>query len=125
MESAKPLEPRPSLLGPINRLRAISSLILVAIEHEDMRRLQELVAESGQLVEMVTGEAEEQLPDDVRSLVEQIVRTNRRVLEELELRRLDIGRQLAEVRRQKRQVAGFRRSVKEGSAAPSYVDRRT
>lgn len=108
MASSPAAEERAELLALLNRLRANSSLVLVALEHDDLRRLQELVQESDGLVRRLVDARPEPLPADILGLIEQLIGTNRRVVAELEQRQLEVARQLADVRVERAKVRSTR-----------------
>lgn len=122
--SSRIAEQGAEFLGLINRLRANSSLVLVALEHDDMRRLQELVQECDGLVKQIVEGRSEELPADIKALIAQVIETNRRVVEELETKKLEVTRQLAEVRAQRVRVREAKATVRRPTGA-SVLDRVT
>lgn len=99
------------LTTDLGRLRALSSLALLALEREDLRRLQEVVSEGDEIVRRLGAKGGEDLPADIRTAIENVIETNRRVVQELEVKRLDVAHDLAELRRTRSRVAAARNSA--------------
>lgn len=121
MASSPAAEDRAELLALLTRLRANSSLVLVALEHDDLRRLQELVQESDGLVKRLVESRNEPLPDDIVALIEQLIGTNRRVVADLEQKKLDVARQIADVQKDRGQIRSVRQFVRP-SSDPYRID---
>jgi hypothetical protein len=83
----------------LNRLRAISRLVLVAIEQEDLERVAELSRESETIIAALKNHSGPSADAEfVRTLLDEIGQANRRIVEELKERMFDTSRELARTR---------------------------
>ncbi len=125
MPLSAPAETAPAVWAQLARVRDISRLVLVAIETNDLPEVQRLSRESNEILASLRAQREEEggLSPEFQEIINVIGNQNRRIVEELQSRMLDLKSELATVRQSRARIKSSQ--LPSANLQPTSLDRET